>query len=129
VRLLLDTHVFLWASSEPEKLAARVRQALMSDGNDVIISAATAWEIAIKCAAGRMDFPLPFWDRQIADLGLEQLPITAAHALEAGALPPHHSDPFDRMLVAQARLEGLILVSSDKQIQHYDVPLFDRLIG
>ncbi len=123
MRLLLDTHIFLWACDTPEKLKSGTRQAIESETNAVFVSAATAWEIAIKCAVGRMGFPLETWDQRVAEMGIEILPITAAHAFAAGALPNHHADPFDRMLIAQAGLEGLILVSDDRMMRHYNVAL------
>jgi PIN domain nuclease of toxin-antitoxin system len=125
VRLLLDTHIFLWACNAPERLSAAARLAIASDANAVCVSAATAWEIAIKCASGRMRFPLDQWEARIAELGVDPLPVTPAHAIEAGSLPRHHQDPFDRMLVAQARIEGLTLVTEDQALDKYDVTIFN----
>jgi PIN domain nuclease of toxin-antitoxin system len=126
VRLLLDTHVFLWATSEPGRLGERLRQALAAPENAVLVSAATVWEIAIKRALGRLDFPLEELDAVLARAGFDHLPIEAGHAITAGGLPRHHADPFDRMLIAQARVEGLTLVSEDAAIAAYDVRLFGR---
>ena len=124
MRLLLDTHIFLWACDAPNKLSAATRQAIADETNYVAVSAATAWEIAIKVGGGRLRFPVQFWSERIATLGVETIPILPAHALEAGALPELHKDPFDRMLIAQARLEGLMIVTQDRLIRQYDIALF-----
>jgi PIN domain nuclease of toxin-antitoxin system len=121
---LLDTHVFLWACDNPAKLSAQARDAIASDTNQVLVSAASAWEIAIKRASGKIDFMIDRWAEMLANLGFDPLPITPAHALEAGALPRHHGDPFDRVLVAQARMEGVYLVTSDQMLNQYDVRIF-----
>ncbi len=126
MRLLLDTHVFLWATSEPGRLGERMRQAVTAPDNTILVSAATVWEIAIKRALGRLDFPLEELNAILARAGFDHLPIDAGHAVAAGGLPRHHADPFDRMLVAQARAEGLTLVSEDTAIAAYDVQLFGR---
>jgi PIN domain nuclease of toxin-antitoxin system len=126
VRLLLDTHVFLWATADPGRLAARMRQAVTAPENTILVSAASVWEIAIKRALGRLDFPLEDLDAILARAGFEPLPIDAGHAVAAGGLPRHHADPFDRMLIAQCRVEGLTLVSEDAAIAAYDVRLFGR---
>lgn len=123
MRLLLDTQVFLWAASDRTRLPVPALEAIRSPDNDVLVSAATAWEIAIKVAKKALDFPVQQFFPAVRAMDMELLPMTAAHALAAGALPPHHADPFDRMLVAQARLEGLVLVSVDGLIPLYEVPL------
>lgn len=89
-----------------------------------MVSAATAWEIAIKHALGRLDFPIERFVEFAQSMGFELLPITARHALAAGALPRHHEDPFDRMLIAQARTEGATLMTSDRKFPLYEVALF-----
>jgi len=94
--------------------------------NAVFVSAVTAWEIAVKYALGRLKFPLDRFDEIMLRMGFDALPILPAHAIAAGALPWHHDDPFDRMLIAQARIEGLVLVSSDQAIARYDVSIFGR---
>ena len=124
MRLLLDTHIFLWACITPEKLPAIVAPAIADPNNELLVSAVTAWEIAIKRAAGRLHFPLEQWEVETAQIGVWTLPITHAHGIAAGALPRHHTDPFDRMLVAQAHLEGLTLVTSDRKLRSYNIPLF-----
>jgi PIN domain nuclease of toxin-antitoxin system len=129
VRLLLDTHVLIWAVTEPGCLREGVREAVIAPANTVFVSAATAWEIAIKVALGRLRFPLDRFEAVLADAGLDHLPITAAHGIAAGGLPHHHADPFDRMLVAQAQLEDLVLVSEDRAFPPYAVRLFGREKG
>ncbi len=126
MRLLLDTHIFIWACDAPDKLTAETRTALAEPANDVLFSAASAWEIAIKATIGRLRFPLDRMAEIVSEMGFTPLPMTMAHALEAGALPRHHDDPFDRMLIGQARRDGLTLVTLDRQIARYDVPIFKR---
>jgi PIN domain nuclease of toxin-antitoxin system len=120
--LLLDTHILLWWLSDDPMLPAAAREAIASPENEVIVSAASAWEIAIKKAVGRLDAPDGLIEAVEAN-DFETLPITLAHAIAAGTLPPHHSDPFDRMLIAQARTDGLTLISIDKRFPQYDVDL------
>jgi PIN domain nuclease of toxin-antitoxin system len=124
VRLLLDTHAFIWACVDPEKLSRAERQAIADPDNDVLVSAASAWEIAIKRALGRLDFPIERFEEFVSSVGFEPLSVTVRHAVAAGALPRHHDDPFDRMLIAQARLEGATMVTADGKFPLYDVPLF-----
>lgn len=120
--LLLDTPILLWWLSDDLLLPTAAREAIASPESEVLVSAATAWEIAIKQAAGRLDAPNDLLEVVEAN-DFESLPITAVHALAAGALPPHHSDPFDRMLIAQARTESLTLISADNRFPQYDVEL------
>jgi PIN domain nuclease of toxin-antitoxin system len=120
VRLLLDTHVLLWWLSNPSELADGARGAIAAPESTVVVSAASAWEIAIKKARGKLQAPDDL-EVQLDRHGFARLSITVTHALRAGALPPHHSDPFDRVLVAQAELEGLTLVTRDARIAHYGV--------
>ncbi|MEQ8815175.1 MAG: type II toxin-antitoxin system VapC family toxin [Thalassobaculum sp.] len=126
MRLLLDTHILIWAMSTPDRLSPAVREALTAPGNDVLVSAASAWELSIKHALGRIVFPLAELAELLDRMGLEALPISVAHAVAAGALPRHHNDPFDRMLVAQARLNDLLLVTEDAMIRRYDAPIFGQ---
>lgn len=123
MRLLLDTHALIWALAAPHRLAADARTAIVLPENTVHVSAATAWEIAIKHALGRLAFPIDRFVTEVEAAGFSHLPIRADHALAAGSLPRHHADPFDRILVAQALIEGLTLVSDDAAIAAYDVPL------
>jgi len=122
VSLLLDTHILLWWLSDDPLLPAVAREAIASPENEVLVSAATAWEIAIKQAAGRLEAPADLLEAMEAN-NFETLPISVAHALAAGALPPHHLDPFDRMLIAQARTDSLTLISVDSRFPQYDVDL------
>lgn len=115
--LLLDTHVFLWWRGEPARLNEQARAAI-AEAELVFVSAASAWEAAIKAALGRLELPDTVESGVIAS-GFEKLPITFSHAESAAALPMHHRDPFDRLLVAQARVEGLTLVTRDRQLETY----------
>lgn len=121
-RLLLDTHVALWAFSAPKTLAPAIRDLLVDPRTTVAVSAASVWEVAIKRAIGKLTAPMGFAALCI-ERGFDPLAITFEHAEQAGALPPHHADPFDRMLVAQAVAEDLELVSNDQIFDHYDVRL------
>ena len=124
MKLLLDTHAFLWSASDPEKLSKSARAAIEDPSNDVFVSAAVAWEIAIKHALGKLDLPSDpaiYVPARIRTLGFKPLPIAQEHALAVCALPPHHQDPFDRIMVAQAQLEALIMVTSDASILKYAV--------
>lgn len=120
-RLLIDTHVLIWwrNSGRPE-MSAAAYDAIADPASEVLVSVASIWEIAIKRALGKLDAP---WSltRTIGAIGFRELPITAFHAEQAGSLPPHHTDPFDRMLVAQAQAEGLVLVTRDANIPRYGV--------
>lgn len=120
VKLLLDTHILLWALVEDARL--RPHQAAAIGEGELYLSAASLWEIGIKRALGKLDVP-----ETVAEVaraaGCRPLPITWAHAEAAAALPPHHADPFDRMLIAQARAERLTLVSADTVFQRYEVDL------
>lgn len=119
--LLLDTHVFLWWRAASPRLGAHVQEAI-SRADVVFVSAASAWEAAIKRSLGRLEIPDRF-EAGVEDSGFEKLMVTFTHAERAGSLPLHHRDPFDRMLVAQAFEERLTLVSYDGHLEAYDVPL------
>jgi PIN domain nuclease of toxin-antitoxin system len=122
VSLLLDTLILLWWLADDPHLPQAAGEAIASLDNEVLVSAATVWEIAIKKGAGRLEVP----DELLEAVGandFEILPITAIHAVQAGGLPPHHSDAFDRMLISQARAENLTLVSVDGRFEQYDVDL------
>ena len=124
MRLLLDTHTFLWWLGESRRLGPKARSALSDPTNEVYVSAASAWEIAVKRAAGKLEAPgeISSW---IQDSDFRELPIEVEHAIAAAELPRHHTDPFDRMLVAQAQIDDLTLVVDDEQIRKYDVPQLD----
>jgi PIN domain nuclease of toxin-antitoxin system len=122
VRLLADTHVVLWLLSDPGRLDPSAAEALRSPQNEVLVSVASLWEIAIKFAAGKLRLPAApaeWLHGELAKASLDLLDIDARHALTAGALPPHHQDPFDRMLVAQALVESLTLVTRDNRLAAY----------
>jgi PIN domain nuclease of toxin-antitoxin system len=121
--LLLDTHIFIWASTNPGRLSEAQRAAIASETNTAFVSAATAWEIAIKAAVGRLAFTMNSFETIRAGMGFAPLPITLPHGIAAGSLPRHHGDPFDRMLVAQAQVEGLTLVTTDRALRRYDVAI------
>jgi PIN domain nuclease of toxin-antitoxin system len=119
--LLLDTHVFIWWRCEPSRLISTV-QSRIAIADLVFVSVASAWEAAIKRSLGRLDLP-DSMEAGVLASGFEQLPITFSHTERAAALPPHHRDPFDRMLVAQAQAEGLTLVTRDRSLEPYDVEI------
>ncbi len=118
MRLLLDTHVFLWWMADDRRLHAAEREAIRDPSNDVYLSAASVWEIVIKQALGRLRTPEPA-SAAARRLGLQPLPITFEHAEATAALPPLHNDPFDRLLMAQARVESLTFISDDPAIRAY----------
>lgn len=124
MRLLLDTHAVIWAVEQPAQLSPNARSALEDTSNQIVISAATVWEIAIKVGLGRLSLSMPYreWmNRALADLGATLLPITVEYAAAQATLPNHHGDPFDRMLIAQARVDNLPLVSSDNALDQYGI--------
>jgi PIN domain nuclease of toxin-antitoxin system len=124
VRILLDTHALLWAALGDARLSAAA-DAIIADGSqELLFSPVSALEIAMKHAAGRLELPdeVGTWVRtRIAAFGLEELPLTSEHAIEAGLLPRHHRDPWGRLLVAQARVERVPLLTADEAIQRYEV--------
>lgn len=119
-QLLLDTHVALWAFASPELLRPEVRSAITDPRNAVMVSSISVWEVEIKRALGKLDAPEGF-GAMCLDRGFDPLDITFRHAAVAGALPPHHADPFDRMLIAQAIAEDFELVTKDRVLSAYDV--------
>jgi PIN domain nuclease of toxin-antitoxin system len=124
LKLLLDTRALLWVLSAPAQLPAGVREALEDPANVVFASAASAWEMAIKQARGKLRYPAAELTAALHRASLLELPVTVQHAETAARLPPLHRDPFDRMLVAQAQTEGLSLVSRDPAVEQYQVTLF-----
>ncbi len=120
--LLLDTHALLWSVGDEQQLSPTVHELLSGGEIPVYVSAASIWEIAIKQAAGKLTAPATLLD-EIARVSFIELGITFAHARAAGALPPHHRDPFDRMIVAQAQSEGFTVATRDAQIAAYEVPV------
>lgn len=123
MRLLLDTHILLWAMLDDPRLTAGLRDKIAGAGA-IFVSAATVWEVSIKAGLGKLDVPVDLFDRALAS-GAQPLPITWTHARVVQGLPPHHSDPFDRLLIAQARCEELTLVSVDAKFSRYEVALID----
>ncbi len=125
MKLLLDTHLLLWAAGLPERLSEQARALLGDPDNTLLFSAASLWEISIKHGLGRADFSVDprLLRRGLLDNGYEELPVTGLHAVSLAALPPLHRDPFDRMLVAQASAEGVLLLTSDSQVAAYPGPV------
>jgi len=121
MNLLLDTHVLLWALADDPALSAAARAAITDGRNVVFVSAATAWEIAIKQALGKLRAPTDSYLQELQRHRFTPLDITTEHALAVEHLPPLHADPFDRLLVAQAQIEKLTLVTHDKRIRDYAV--------
>ncbi len=125
MKLLLDTHLLLWAAAEPGRLPARARALIKDPANELLFSAASLWEIAIKCGLGRADFRVDprLLRRGLLDNGYDELPITSEHAVAVESLPPLHKDPFDRILVAQATVEGITLLTADPVVAQYRGPV------
>jgi PIN domain nuclease of toxin-antitoxin system len=125
VKLLIDTHLLLWAAAMPQRLSPRAVARLEAPENRLQFSAASLWEIAIKAGLGRSDFTVdPRRLRQgLIDNDYEELPLTGAHALALADLPALHKDPFDRILIAQAKVEGLTLLTADATLARYGAPV------
>ncbi len=122
MKLLLDTHAALWLLADDERLGGDARRELSVETNRVLLSAAVVWEVSIKRAIRKLEVP----DEYLAlllDAGVEELPVRIEHALAVERLPPHHGDPFDRLLVAQALTEGATLVTGDPALRAYGVPV------
>ena len=128
MKVLLDTQCWLWMNASPERFRPEAF-ALIKDGeNDLLFSAASSWEIAAKYALGKLPLPEPpgeYVPPRIAANGVVPLPISHTHALEVAALPAHHRDPFDRLLIAQARIEGIPILTADKQFVAYGVTVLE----
>lgn len=126
MRLLLDTHAWLWLFSQPQRLPALARAAVADPTNPRMWSTVCVWEIATKQALGKLSLPVSpadFVAVRMVETGASALPLTHGHALASAALPRHHGDPFDRLLVAQAQVDGLTLVTGDPQLSAYDVEI------
>lgn len=124
MRFLLDTQVWLWTLVSPERLRPAARALLSDATHTLVLSAVSSWEIAIKYRLGKLPLPEPpetFLPPRLIRDGLEPLPVEHAHAVLVASLPDHHRDPFDRLLIAQARHEGLTLVTADRVLLDYDV--------
>ncbi|MBF0168925.1 MAG: type II toxin-antitoxin system VapC family toxin [Alphaproteobacteria bacterium] len=125
MRLLLDTHLLIWWLNDDAALSVTARQAIADPGSEVFVSAASVWEIAIKHALGKLAFPIGRMSGILGEAGFAPMSIEIQHTIRAGALPRHHDDPFDRMLIAQAQLEGLVIATADSMFKKYDVSLID----
>ena len=123
MKLLLDTHAFIWWDSDPAQLSAPALAALRDPANEVWLSVASVWEMVIKAQLGKLTLRLPLADivRQQQANGLQVLPVTLAHTLAVEGLPAIHKDPFDRVLIAQTNVEGAQLVSADQVVRQYPV--------
>jgi PIN domain nuclease of toxin-antitoxin system len=124
MRLLVDAHIVIWAVDDPPKLSPHAATALEDPANELLLSAGTIWEVGIKVGLNKLSLSMPFrqWmNKAIADLGLTLLPITVDYADVQVGLPRHHGDPFDRLLVAQAQVENVSLVSADAVFDQYGV--------
>ena len=121
MNLLVDTHLLLWSAGQPEKLSEEARTLLVDRDNQLIFSAASLWEIAIKSSLGRNDFQVKpkILRRGLLDNGWTELMISSAHAITTGHLPTIHKDPFDRILLAQADVEGFMLLTTDAEVARY----------
>ncbi len=128
MRLLLDTHAFLWAASDPDQLRPDARAAIEDTANAVFVSAAVAWEISIKVALGKLTVPADpavWFPARVRSSAFRGLDISAAHALAAGGLPGVHRDPFDRIMIAQAQSEGLTFVTRDPENRRYPIDVLE----
>jgi PIN domain nuclease of toxin-antitoxin system len=124
VKLLLDTHILLWAAGDPSKLSRKTRSLLSAADSELLFSVASLWEIAIKRQLGRADFKVEprLLRRGLLDNGYEELVIASTHVVAIDVLPDIHRDPFDRLLIAQARVEGITLLTSDDMVLRYGEP-------
>lgn len=125
-RVLIDTHVFLWWLADDPALSTRARTCLSDPGTEVLFSAASGWELAIKASAGRLEVRGPlerFVTEELAANRMEMLPVALGHAMRVASLPWHHRDPFDRLLVAQALVERIPLVTADRALRRYGVEI------
>ncbi len=120
---LLDTHTFLWWVDDSRQLSDISREIIHNGSNRIFLSLASQWEIGIKASIGRLEFPMDQLEDTVEQNGFELLAMTTRHIIKSTGLPMHHRDPFDRMLIAQARLESLTLISRDAVFPDYDVAL------
>lgn len=124
MKYLLDTSVWLWSLTASERINAKGRQLLVNGGEELYLSAASSWEISIKSSLGKLRLPEPassYVPKRLAAQGIRPLTITHAHALAVSELPAHHNDPFDRLLIAQARLEDMAVLTADRVFEQYEV--------
>jgi PIN domain nuclease of toxin-antitoxin system len=123
MRILLDTHCWLWMQMAPERLAAEVRELLTDPEHQLYLSAASSWEMAVKWALGKLPLPaspVEYVPSRLERQGVEGLPVQHRHALQVASLPHHHRDPFDRLLLAQARAERLTFLTADRELAAYE---------
>lgn len=125
MKLLLDTHLLLWAASAPQRISKSARALIEDPENEVLFSAASLWEITIKRSIGRADFQVDprVFRRALLDNGYGELPITSEHVIHVDQLPPKHKNPFDRVLIAQAMVEGITLLTNDRKLLPYPGPI------
>jgi len=125
VKLLLDTHLLLWAAHDPKRLTRAARSLIENSENELVFSAASFWEITIKQSLGRQDFRVDarLLRRGLLDNGYDELPITSEHAINTDQLAQTHKDPFDRIMLAQAMVEGITLVTNDRKLAGYPGPI------
>lgn len=125
MKLLLDTHLLLWAAGFPDRMSPEARQILEDPGNELFFSAASLWEVAIKTGLGRQDFAVDarVLRRGLLDNGYSELPVASEHAVAIDGLPPIHKDPLDRLLIAQSMVEGITLLTSDEVVGQYPGPI------
>ena len=124
MKLLLDTHTFLWWNTEDARLSTRARELIADGQNQIILSAVSAWEISIKAAKGKLVLPEPpaqYISNRMSLYSFQPLPVQISHAVRVYELPHHHEDPFDRLLIAQSQVESMPLISVDVNIRNYDV--------
>ncbi len=121
---LLDTHVLIWWLDDSAELSSSVRNIISNPENNIVVSHVSYWKIAIKVSIGRLVFPLNTLDAELQNNGFELLTINTAHIIQSTSLPMHHRDPFDRMLVTQAKINKLSLITKNHQIQKYDLSWF-----
>lgn len=126
MRLLIDTQCWLWWFAEPQRLRQETIDLIANEGNELWFSVASVWEMGIKNVMAKLPLPEPidrYIDGTVRELGAGLLEIKAAHAVVAAQLPLHHRDPFDRMIIAQAQVEGMAIVTSDRAFEHYDAQI------
>ncbi len=123
MKLLLDTHLIVWASRESSRLSTTAKSLMSDSGNELVFSAASIWEVAIKRALGRIQIDPRLLRRGLLDNGYSELLVSSDHAIAVGDMPSLHKDPFDRILIAQATVEGIMLLTGDLQIAQYSGPI------
>jgi PIN domain nuclease of toxin-antitoxin system len=120
VRLLLDSNALFWTLVEPSRLSPHATREIEDESNEIFVSAVSAWELGVKRAKGKLDMPEDLTS-MLAKKNFDHLPVTMPHALAVESLPHQHHDPFDRILIAQAQIENLVLVTSDREMRHYPI--------